>query len=120
MDLDQTLLDKAIDLFIDYRDVLGFDDESAKSATIAEIRRDQGLAEKAYASSLPSLTHTQRRVLDALRSLNLQNGFPPSVREIGAKVGLNSSSTVHAHLVALKDKGCIDFGGGPRRLRILV
>ena len=32
-------------------------------------------------------------------------GYPPSVREIGEAVGLSSSSTVHAHLGALQDKG---------------
>jgi repressor LexA len=32
-------------------------------------------------------------------------GYPPSVREIGEAVGLSSTSTVHAHLAALQDKG---------------
>ena len=34
-----------------------------------------------------------------------ERGYPPSVREIGEAVGLSSSSTVHAHLAALQDKG---------------
>ena len=34
-----------------------------------------------------------------------RRGYPPSVREIGEAVGLSSSSTVHAHLGALQDKG---------------
>ena len=34
-----------------------------------------------------------------------EQGYPPSVREIGEAVGLSSPSTVHAHLAALQDKG---------------
>jgi len=34
-----------------------------------------------------------------------ERGYPPSVREIGEAVGLSSSSTVHAHLAALQEKG---------------
>ena len=34
-----------------------------------------------------------------------RRGYPPSVREIGEAVGLSSSSTVHAHLAALQEKG---------------
>lgn len=36
-----------------------------------------------------------------------QKGYPPSVREIGAAVGLASSSTVHGHLARLESKGYI-------------
>ena len=33
------------------------------------------------------------------------NGFPPSIREIGEEVGLQSVSTVHAHLKILEQEG---------------
>ena len=36
-----------------------------------------------------------------------EKGYPPSVREIGNAVGLQSSSTVHGHLAKLEDKGYI-------------
>jgi len=36
-----------------------------------------------------------------------QKGYPPSVREIGDKVGLRSSSTVHGYLKRLEKKGVI-------------
>ena len=39
------------------------------------------------------------------RARSAERGYPPSVREIGEAVGLSSSSTVHAHLAALQDKG---------------
>lgn len=51
------------------------------------------------------LTPRQRQVLEFIDAEVRQRGYPPSVREIGQAVGLSSSSTVHAHLAALQDKG---------------
>lgn len=57
-------------------------------------------------SSTPSpLTKRQAQVLDFIDTEIRRRGYPPSVREIGEAVGLSSSSTVHAHLAALQDKG---------------
>jgi len=53
----------------------------------------------------PELTDRQRQVLEFVDSEVRTRGYPPSVREIGEAVGLSSSSTVHAHLAALQDKG---------------
>src|SRR4051794_41640242 len=51
------------------------------------------------------LTPRQRQVLQFIDAEVRHRGYPPSVREIGEAVGLSSSSTVHAHLAALQDKG---------------
>ncbi|MEX2256361.1 MAG: transcriptional repressor LexA [Acidimicrobiia bacterium] len=51
------------------------------------------------------LTDRQRQVLEFIDAEIRDRGYPPSVREIGEAVGLSSSSTVHAHLAALQDKG---------------
>jgi len=51
------------------------------------------------------LTPRQRQVLEFIDAEVRHRGYPPSVREIGEAVGLSSSSTVHAHLAALQDKG---------------
>jgi len=51
------------------------------------------------------LTDRQRQVLEFIDAEVRERGYPPSVREIGEAVGLSSSSTVHAHLAALQDKG---------------
>ena len=51
------------------------------------------------------LTKRQQQVLDFVDTEVRRRGYPPSVREIGEAVGLSSSSTVHAHLAALQDKG---------------
>ena len=51
------------------------------------------------------LTERQRQVLEFIDAQIRERGYPPSVREIGEAVGLSSSSTVHAHLAALQEKG---------------
>jgi repressor LexA len=56
-------------------------------------------------SALGALTARQRQVLDFIDDVTRRRGYPPSVREIGAAVGLSSPSTVHAHLAALQNKG---------------
>lgn len=53
------------------------------------------------------LTRRQQQILDFITSEVRAKGYPPSVREIGAAVGLSSSSTVHSHLGALEKKGLI-------------
>jgi repressor LexA len=54
---------------------------------------------------MTELTDRQRQVLEFIDGEVRRRGYPPSVREIGEAVGLSSSSTVHAHLAALQDKG---------------
>ena len=53
------------------------------------------------------LTERQQQVLDYIRETVNGRGYPPSVREIGDAVGLNSPSTVHAHLNSLVAAGAI-------------
>jgi repressor LexA len=66
------------------------------------------------------LTERQRQVLDFIKSETRRRGFPPTVRDIGAAVGLSSSSTVHAHLTALEAKGLIRRDPSkPRALEVL-
>jgi repressor LexA len=54
-----------------------------------------------------ALTAKQQRVLDFLKSKILENGYPPTVREICDATGLSSTSTVHSHLATLTKKGFI-------------
>ncbi len=56
---------------------------------------------------MTDLTPRQRQVLEFIDTEQRERGYPPSVREIGEAVGLSSTSTVHAHLAALQDKGYI-------------
>lgn len=51
------------------------------------------------------LTERQRSILEFIENQMRERGFPPSVREIGAEVGLTSPSSVHAHLATLQKAG---------------
>lgn len=51
------------------------------------------------------LTVRQRQILECIERSMRDRGYPPSVREIGAKVGLTSPSTVHNHLNTLEKRG---------------
>ena len=52
-------------------------------------------------------TPRQRKILEFIDQTINENGFPPTVREIGKAVGLNSPATVHTHLSTLQDRGYI-------------
>lgn len=53
------------------------------------------------------ITKRQQQIYDFIRSYQTEKGYPPSVREMAAAVGLSSPSTVHAHLSALAAHGLI-------------
>lgn len=53
------------------------------------------------------ITKRQQQIYDFIRSYQREKGYPPSVREMAAAVGLSSPSTVHAHLSALEEHGLI-------------
>ena len=57
--------------------------------------------------SLESLTKRQLQVLDAIRKLLEEQGFAPSLREIGKAANLKSTSSVQHQLHALESKGFI-------------
>ena len=62
----------------------------------------------------------QSKILAFIRSEIDEKGYPPSVREICAAVGLKSTSTVHAHLNNLERKGLIRRDPTkPRALEVL-
>ncbi len=54
-----------------------------------------------------ALTERQRQILHVIEQAMQDRGYPPSVREIGEAVGLNSPATVHTHLKTLQDMGFI-------------
>lgn len=53
------------------------------------------------------LTPRRRQILDCLITTVNEQGYPPSLREIAAAVGLKSASTVLFHLRALEEAGYI-------------
>ncbi len=52
-----------------------------------------------------ALTGKRQQILEFIGDKVREDGYPPSVREIGQAVGLTSSSTVHAHLAVLQREG---------------
>lgn len=53
------------------------------------------------------LSLRQQQIMEYIRHKIKTSGYPPSVREIGQAVGLKSSSTVHAYLLQLEEKGLL-------------
>jgi repressor LexA len=53
------------------------------------------------------ITARQQRILDFIAQTVRARGYPPTVREIGRGVGLNSTSSVHAQLANLERLGLI-------------
>ncbi len=56
---------------------------------------------------MKDLTERQKDIFQFIKRNVNDKGYPPSVREIGNAVGLQSSSTVHGHLAKLQSKGYI-------------
>jgi repressor LexA len=52
-----------------------------------------------------TLAGKRRKILEYIAEHVREQGYPPSVREIGQAVGLTSPSTVHAHLKVLQSEG---------------
>jgi repressor LexA len=51
------------------------------------------------------LTQRQQMVLDYIRQSIIDRGYPPTLREIGARMGIRSTNGVNDHLRALERKG---------------
>jgi repressor LexA len=56
---------------------------------------------------MDTVSARQRRILDFIKETVQGRGYPPTVREIGEAVGLNSSSSVHAQLANLERRGLL-------------
>lgn len=61
------------------------------------------------------LSHMQQKIYNHIAACIREQGYPPSVREIGEAVGLKSPSTVHFHLKKLTEAGMIEIGAGKGR-----
>lgn len=64
---------------------------------------------------MEKLTRMQQRIYDYIAETIREQGYPPSVREIGDAVGLKSPSTVHFHLKHLAELGVIGKETGKGR-----
>ena len=64
---------------------------------------------------MKKLSRMQQRVYDYIAESIRQNGYPPSVREIGEALDLRSPSTVHFHIKHLEELGYLEKGAGKGR-----
>ncbi len=58
-----------------------------------------------------NLTERQKRILEILDRFQKQNGYPPSIREIGSKASISSTSVVNYYLDQLETMGYIERDG---------
>ena len=69
---------------------------------------------------MPRTSDKAERIIDYVNQFIQENGYSPSVREIGAAVGLRSTASVSYHLQALQDKGLLQAPGAKGRKRAIV
>jgi len=66
------------------------------------------------------MNERQRKIFEFIKGYIEANRYSPTTREITSGVGLNSSSTVHGHLVKMRKNGYIDYvDSSPRTLSIV-
>ncbi len=70
---------------------------------------------------MEKLTDKQNSILQILKKLIAEKGYPPTVREIGEAAHLSSPATIHFHLSKLEEKGYIKKGDNKNRtIEIIV
>lgn len=69
---------------------------------------------------MPRTSNKAELIVDYVNQFIQENGYSPSVREIGAAVGLRSTASVSYHLQALQEKGLIQAPGAKGRKRAII
>ena len=69
---------------------------------------------------MPRTSDKAQKILEYVNQFVQENGYAPSVREIGAAVGLRSTASVSYHLQALQEKGLLQAPGAKGRKRAIV
>ena len=69
---------------------------------------------------MPRTSDKAQLIVDYVNQFIQENGYSPSVREIGEAVGLRSTASVSYHLQALQAKGLLQTPGAKGRKRALV
>ena len=69
---------------------------------------------------MPRTSNKAELIMAFVNEFVQENGFAPSVREIGAAVGLRSTASVSYHLQALQEKGLLQSPGSKGRKRAIV
>ena len=65
-------------------------------------------------------TQKGQQILEFIRDFTAENGFAPSIREIGTAVGLQSTASVSYHLQQLQQKGLLQAPSAKGKKRAIV
>ena len=69
---------------------------------------------------MPRTSNKAELIMDYVNQFIQENGYSPSVREIGAAVGLRSTASVSYHIQALQDRGLLQSAGQKNRKRAIA
>lgn len=69
---------------------------------------------------MPRTSDKAEKIVEFVQRFTLEKGFPPSVREIGAAVGLRSTASVSYQLRQLQEKGLLQSPGEKGRKRTVI
>ena len=69
---------------------------------------------------MPRTSNKSELILNYVNQFVQENGYAPSVREIGAAVGLRSTASVSYHIQQLQEKGLLQSPGVNGRMRSIV
>ena len=69
---------------------------------------------------MPRTSDKAELILDYVNQFVQENGYAPSVREIGSAVGLRSTASVSYHIQQLQEKGLLQSPGVKGRKRSIV
>lgn len=63
---------------------------------------------------------SDRDVLDAIRELTAERGFPPTYGELARQLGYASKESIHRRIHRFREEGLVDFEPRlPRTLRVI-
>ena len=62
-------------------------------------------------------TERQQIVLDAIEDFILNDGHPPTIRQLGERLGISNPSAVFKHILSLERKGYVERSGGELKLK---
>jgi hypothetical protein len=97
------------------------EDETARLVPRQRLPLAFGTVRGAKPHPQPELTARQLVVLRFIAKFIADNEIAPTLREIGAGVGITSTNGVVDHLIALERKGCITRSSmHSRAIRVLV
>ena len=69
---------------------------------------------------MPRTSNKAQLIVDYVNQFTQENGYAPSIREIGAAVGLSSTASVSYHLQQLQAQGLLRCPGGKGSKRSVV